>query len=109
MSCPPREHGLYEIKFDGYRIMARVDKGKVRLVTRGGQDWSSKMPQLVQEIKALGIKSAWLDGEIVVLGENGTPDFNALQKAFERPGSAEIQYFLFDCPSSMAMTCAMWN
>lgn len=98
-ALPSAGKWTYEIKFDGYRIMARVDKGKVRLITRGGQDWSSKMPQLVQEIKSLGLSSAWLDGEIVVLGESGTPDFNALQKAFDgRMGSAPIQYFLFDLP-----------
>ncbi|MBA3590862.1 DNA polymerase ligase N-terminal domain-containing protein [Methylibium sp.] len=90
---------LYEIKFDGYRIMARIDKGKATLVTRGGHDWSAKMPGLVKELEQLGLQSAWLDGEIVVLGDNGAPDFNALQKSFDhRTSSAGIVYFLFDVP-----------
>ena len=90
---------IYELKFDGYRIMARIERDKVRLVTRGGHDWSPKMPRLVREIKRLGVESAWLDGEIVVLDENGAPDFNALQNAFDgRTGSAPLQYFLFDLP-----------
>jgi len=90
---------LYEIKLDGYRIMARIDNGKVALMTRGGRDWTRKMPGLVAELEALGIGSAWLDGEIVVLDENGLPSFNKLQKAFDRrTRSTDIDYFLFDLP-----------
>lgn len=96
---PSEGEWIYEIKFDGYRIMTRIDKGKARLITRGGHDWSSKMPALVEEIEQLGLQSAWLDGEIVVPGANGTPDFNALQNAFDRGRGAEkIVYFLFDAP-----------
>ena len=90
---------VYEIKFDGYRVMARIQCGKASLITRGGHDWSAKMPQLVQELERLGLKSAWLDGEIVVLNEHGLPSFNALQKAFDRgAGSDAIVLFLFDVP-----------
>ncbi len=90
---------LYEIKFDGYRIMARIAKGKVALITRGGHDWSSKMPALVSELETLGIDSAWLDGEIVVLDDNGRPSFNKLQKSFDRRTDSDgIDYFLFDIP-----------
>ncbi|MDP9975228.1 bifunctional non-homologous end joining protein LigD [Variovorax paradoxus] len=90
---------VYEIKFDGYRVMARIQGGKASLITRGGHDWSAKMPRLVQELGRLGLKSAWLDGEIVVLTEQGLPSFNALQKAFDRgAGSDAIVLFLFDVP-----------
>lgn len=90
---------VYEIKFDGYRVMARIQGGKASLITRGGHDWSAKMPRLVQELGQLGLKSAWLDGEIVVLNEQGLPSFNALQKAFDRgTGSDAIVLFLFDVP-----------
>ncbi|MDB5828393.1 MAG: ligase [Variovorax sp.] len=96
---PSQGEWIFEIKFDGYRIMARIDKGKARLITRGGHDWSAKMPALVEELEQLGLKSGWLDGEIVVPGANGTPDFNALQNAFDRGHGAEkIVYFLFDVP-----------
>ncbi len=79
--------------------MARLDKGKVRLITRGGHDWASKMPQLVRELEQLKANSAWLDGEIVVLGKDGAPDFNALQKALDgRSDTGPILYFLFDLP-----------
>ncbi|MGK6306584.1 DNA ligase D [Variovorax sp. DT-64] len=90
---------LYEIKFDGYRLLARIDAGKATLITRNGHDWSSKMPDLVREIGKLGLKSGWLDGEIVVFGSDGLPSFNALQKALEsRVATADIVYFLFDLP-----------
>jgi bifunctional non-homologous end joining protein LigD len=90
---------VYEIKFDGYRVMARIQKGKATLVTRGGHDWSAKMPRLVKELGLLGLQSAWLDGEIVVLDDDGLPSFNALQKAFDRgTGSDAIVFFLFDVP-----------
>ena len=88
----------WEIKLDGYRLMARIEDGKVRLITRGGHDWSAKMPALVKALQSLKLKSAWLDGEIVVLGKNGTPDFNALQNAFDRSRTDAIDYFLFDLP-----------
>ncbi len=99
VDTPPSGEGwIYEIKFDGYRIMARIDKGKVRLLTRGGHDWSEKMPHLVSELQQLPIRSAWLDGEIVVLGKDGVPDFNALQKAFDSGAQSPLKYFLFDLP-----------
>jgi len=89
---------LFEIKFDGYRLMTRIEAGVPRLITRGGHDWSKKMPRIVAELEALALDSAWLDGEIVVLGADGTPNFNALQNAFDRSAAADILYFLFDVP-----------
>lgn len=88
----------YEIKFDGYRIMARIESGKVQLFTRNGHDWTAKMPQQAEALAALGLESAWLDGEVVVPNEEGTPDFQALQNAFEIGRSGTIVYYLFDLP-----------
>jgi bifunctional non-homologous end joining protein LigD len=88
----------WEIKLDGYRLMARIEGRQVRLVTRGGLDWAAKMPGLVKALLGLGLHSAWLDGEIVVMGPAGTPDFNALQNAFDRSRTGSIDYFLFDVP-----------
>ncbi|MEP6872802.1 MAG: DNA ligase D [Burkholderiales bacterium] len=96
---PSAGEWVYEIKFDGYRIMARIARGKASLFTRGGHDWSDKMPQLVEELQHLGVESAWLDGEIVVFDEAGLPSFNRLQKSFDRRSSAAgVDYFLFDIP-----------
>ena len=88
----------YEIKFDGYRIMARIDHGEVKLITRNGHDWTHKLPGQAMALAALGLESAWLDGEVVVMDEQGFPDFQALQNAFEADRSDDILYYLFDLP-----------
>lgn len=89
---------LYEIKFDGYRILTRIDQGEVRLFTRNGLDWTDKLKSLAEEIKGLKLASGWLDGELVILGKDGVPDFGALQNAFETKNTKECQYFIFDIP-----------
>ncbi|QAX85759.1 DNA ligase D [Pseudomonas sp. DTU12.3] len=94
----PQGQWSYEIKFDGYRIMARIDHDQVQLFTRNGHDWTHKLPQQAEALAALGLESAWLDGEMVVANEHGVPDFQALQNAFEVGRSANILYYLFDLP-----------
>ncbi|MHC8294757.1 DNA ligase D [Pseudomonas sp. LB3P58] len=88
----------YEIKFDGYRIMARIDHTEVKLFTRNGHDWTHKLPRQAEALAALGLESAWLDGEMVVADEQGVPDFQALQNAFDSGRSGNIVYYLFDMP-----------
>jgi bifunctional non-homologous end joining protein LigD len=88
----------YEVKFDGYRIMARIDHDEVKLFTRNGHDWTHKLPGQAKALAALGLESAWLDGEMVVADEQGVPDFQALQNAFEAGRSGNILYYLFDLP-----------
>jgi bifunctional non-homologous end joining protein LigD len=94
------EHGdwIYELKFDGYRILARVDNGKVSLLTRDNKDWTAKLPLQAAAIKDLGLKSALLDGEIVVLDKHGVPSFQLLQNAFKEKSPAQVIFFLFDLP-----------
>ncbi len=95
----PREGDWeYEVKFDGYRILARVDGKDVRMLTRDGQDWTAKLPAQVKAIRALELKSAWLDGEVVVLDKEGVPSFQLLQNAFSEKSDASIIYYLFDLP-----------
>ncbi|VEF10468.1 ATP-dependent DNA ligase [Pseudomonas fluorescens] len=94
----PEGQWSYEIKFDGYRIMARIDHDQVQLFTRNGHDWTHKLPQQAEALAALGLESAWLDGEMVVANEQGVPDFQALQNAFEVGRSGGILYYLFDLP-----------
>ncbi len=93
---------LYEIKFDGYRLLTRIGSGgKVALFTRNGHDWTAKLPHLAAELAKLKLEPGWLDGEIVVLDAHGTPSFQALQGAFDsaRPHATDgIVYFLFDVP-----------
>ena len=94
----PAGEWSYEIKFDGYRIMARIDHDQVQLFTRNGHDWTHKLPKQAEALVALGLESAWLDGEMVVANEQGVPDFQALQNAFDSGSSTDIVYYLFDLP-----------
>lgn len=88
VTAPPKGAGwTYEIKFDGYRILARCEAGATRLFTRNGNDWTAKMESLAREVSRLRAKTAWLDGEVVVLGDDGVPSFNALQNAFDSAGT----------------------
>ncbi|MCO4880997.1 DNA ligase D [Paraburkholderia caribensis] len=86
----------YEIKFDGYRMLARIENGAATLVTRNGHDWTARVARLHDALKALPVDDAWLDGEAVVLNAAGMPDFNALQNAFDRRSTSEIVLFVFD-------------
>ncbi|HEY0858748.1 MAG TPA: DNA ligase D, partial [Albitalea sp.] len=97
-AVPTRGEWLYELKFDGYRLLARIDGGEVTLYTRRGNDWTAKMKPLAAAIEQLGLRTAWLDGEIVVLNDDGTPNFNGLQNAFDSSRTEAIQYFVFDLP-----------
>ena len=86
----------YEIKYDGYRMLVRIEEGSAKLITRNGHDWTDRMPKLRKAVEALPVDDAWLDGEVVVLNAAGTPDFNALQNAFDRRSTADIVLFVFD-------------
>jgi bifunctional non-homologous end joining protein LigD len=99
VDVPPRGEGwIYEVKFDGYRVLARIDGEDVRLFTRNGNDWTARMRPLRDELRGLGLASAWLDGEIVVMDAKGNPSFQLLQNAFDAAKTADIAYFLFDLP-----------
>src|SRR6202012_3107885 len=78
-TAPPGDEWAYEIKFDGYRVLARIDrKAKTRAVkvfTRAGNDWTAKFGEQVKAFEQLDIESGWLDGQAVVLDENGLPSF----------------------------------
>lgn len=88
----------YEIKFDGYRMLARIRDGEVRLFTRNGHDWTERLPRQAKALQALKLKDSWLDGEVVSLNGDGLPDFQALQNAFDIGRSLDIVYYLFDAP-----------
>ncbi len=95
---PPRGEWAYELKLDGYRLMSRIEDGHVRLLTRNGHDWTERLPHLEKALAGLGLQRSWLDGELVVLDEEGRPDFQALQNAFEEGRGENILYVLFDLP-----------
>jgi bifunctional non-homologous end joining protein LigD len=97
---PPTTIGwLHELKLDGYRIQCRLQNGKVKLLTRTGLDWTHRMQAIVKELAKLPAKAALLDGEVVVLSEDGSTSFADLQAAFQDKGANEkkpLTYFTFD-------------
>jgi bifunctional non-homologous end joining protein LigD len=92
------EDWVFEIKFDGYRLLARVEGKQVKLFTRNGHDWSHKLQTLHKALVKMKLPDGWYDGEIVVHDENGRPNFGMLQLAFDGSDTAEIVYFVFDAP-----------
>jgi bifunctional non-homologous end joining protein LigD len=115
-AAPPGDEWLYEIKFDGYRVLTRIEReakakntkgaksakstqsGAIRLLTRAGNDWTAKFSKQVQAFDQLDVQSAWLDGEAVVLDERGVPNFQSLQNAFDANRPQDIVIYLFDIP-----------
>lgn len=86
----------YEIKFDGYRMLARIDAGDVRILTRNGHNWTARLPHLRAALAGLPVQSAWLDAEAVWFDASGLPSFNGLQNAFNRRRTAGISLVIFD-------------
>ncbi len=97
---PPKDadNWLFEIKFDGYRMLARAEGGRIELVTRNGNEWTRKLPELVAALKAMELPDGWYDGEIIMPGKDGPSDFQALQGSFDSARTADIAYYLFDVP-----------
>ena len=97
---PPTEPAgwIFEIKFDGYRLLARVEGKDVKLFTRNGHDWTHKLQPLYKELVKAKLPDGWYDGEIVVHDEKGKPNFGLLQMAFDGSDTAKIVYFIFDAP-----------
>ncbi|WP_191217876.1 DNA ligase D [Agrobacterium salinitolerans] len=94
---PSGDRWLHEIKFDGYRLQARVDQGKLQLLTRSGLDWTEKFGDAVASaLTALPAETALIDGEIVVEGDNGASDFSALQKDLSEGRSDRFLFYAFD-------------
>ena len=94
--APAGSNWQHEIKLDGYRALAFIDKGKARIVTRNGNDWTARAPALARALARLPVKSAVLDGEIVVIGDDGVTHFGALQQAFAEGRDGEMTCYLFD-------------
>lgn len=93
---PAGDDWLYEIKFDGYRLMVRIDQGAVTLFTKNGYDWTKRMPLLAKELNSLPVRSAWIDGEVIVQDSAGRPVFASLQSAFSSGKTNDLRLFVFD-------------
>ncbi|MCK9530176.1 MAG: DNA ligase D [Gammaproteobacteria bacterium] len=97
VSAPPRgPDWLHEIKFDGYRTLCRIERGKVTLFSRNGKDWTGRFGALARAVRALPLHSGWLDGEVAVLLPDGRTSFGGLQQALSAGRDHDLVYFLFD-------------
>jgi len=86
----------HELKYDGHRLLARLEKGVVTLLTEEGKDWTTKVPTVAALIAELPFATALFDGEIAVQRPDGTTDFQLLENALEKGDKQEITFFVFD-------------
>jgi bifunctional non-homologous end joining protein LigD len=100
VDAPPKnaQDWIYEIKFDGYRMLTRAQAGQVKLFTRNGNDWTRKLGQLQKALESMELPDGWYDGEIIMPSERAPADFQALQNAFDSARTGDIVYYLFDIP-----------
>ncbi len=94
--APEGKRWEHEIKFDGYRIQARLDHGKVRLFTRKGLDWTAKFPSVAQAVGKLPAKTALIDGEVVVEDAKGISRFSLLQQDLSAGRHGRMVLYAFD-------------
>ena len=87
---------VHEIKYDGYRMHARIDGGDVKLLTRTGLDWSHRYRRTIEALGSLKVKSAYLDGELCALNGDGVPVFSRLQAAMDEGRTDQLVFFAFD-------------
>ncbi|APO52088.1 DNA ligase [Bradyrhizobium diazoefficiens] len=93
VAVPSGPDWLHEVKYDGYRLRLEREGHRVRLITRGGYNWASRYPWIVEAARKVRQKHFVLDGEAVVLGVDGISDFNALHS---RKRDHEVQFCAFD-------------
>ena len=84
---------LHEVKYDGYRLRLERDGDRVRLITKGGHNWTDRYPWIVEAALKNRHRQFVIDGEAVVLGVDGVADFNALHS---RKHDDEVQLYAFD-------------
>jgi ATP-dependent DNA ligase len=87
--APEGSAWLHEIKFDGYRMHARLDRGAVRLLTRTGLDWTHKYPAIAAAVASLGATQAYLDGELCGVRPDGVTSFSMIQSASDSGNASE--------------------
>jgi bifunctional non-homologous end joining protein LigD len=78
--APTGPEWAFEVKWDGYRLAIHVEPSGVRILTRGGHDWTHRFPAIAEAAKTLGPSTLIMDGEAVVLDADGRSDFSALQQ-----------------------------
>ena len=96
--APGTKGWIHEIKYDGYRTLAFIEAGKVRMVTRNGHDWTSRYAALAKALEKLPCRSAVLDGEVVVQDPRGVTRLDLLEQALSDGASHAMTYYAFDLP-----------
>jgi ATP-dependent DNA ligase len=97
VDAPPRgPEWLHEIKYDGYRMHARLDRGRAQLLTRTGLDWTHKYPPIAAALSTLPAKRAYLDGELCGVLPDGKTSFSLIQAASDVGNTGTLVFFLFD-------------
>ena len=94
--APDGDQWLHEIKYDGFRMHARLDHGEVRLLTRNGLNWTGKYPQIAGAVSSLHARQAYLDGELCGVRPDGITSFSMIQMASDAGNAAGLVFFLFD-------------
>ena len=94
--APTGKDWLHEIKYDGYRMHARIDGDKIQLLTRTGLDWSHRYKRTIEALRSLKVKSTYLDGELCALNADGVPVFSRLQAAMDEGRTDQLVFFAFD-------------
>ncbi|HEY2816088.1 MAG TPA: non-homologous end-joining DNA ligase, partial [Casimicrobiaceae bacterium] len=92
---PQGPHWVHEIKYDGYRMLCRIDKGETQMISRNEKDWTAKFPSVAQSLSRLPVETAWIDGEVAVVDARGRSSFQALQNALSGENTA-LTFFAFD-------------
>jgi bifunctional non-homologous end joining protein LigD len=93
---PGDEGWVYELKYDGVRLLSRCDGTDVRCISRNGIDWTHKAGPVVDALAKLKLDGAWVDGELIVTDPNGRSDFSLLQHTMEQGRHEELQLCIFD-------------
>ncbi len=81
--APPAAGWSFEIRYDGYRMLARICGGEVRLLTRHQEDWTERFAPIAAGLRSLELADGWIDGEVVVFDRQGKSDFRALQRTLD--------------------------
>jgi ATP-dependent DNA ligase len=95
-TAPSGPQWLHEIKLDGFRMSARIERGQVRLLTRTGLDWSDKYPNVIAALAKVRARTAYLDGELCGVGDDGLPSFSQTQAASDGSHGVRLVYYVFD-------------
>jgi ATP-dependent DNA ligase len=96
---PAGDRWVHEIKHDGYRTAARIEAGQARMLTRNGLDWTTRFGPIVNALAELRVKTAYLDGEIVVVRRDGVSSFADLQEALSLGQAPRLCYYAFRSPA----------